>query len=199
VIIYYKGPGKTSTQSNAAAVPTSRANAATGKGEDSTKELTSNSRSLAGQPSKTSLESRRSDTVADLQPVIIYYRTYSPAAILRGSEQRPIVPNEKQAAASSIRNNVSAANPRKPTDVTRRAKNEIPTGNSIADLDETLSADPKQPLTEPIMNSISPADSGLAVNPPEIETANLIVEKTVRKTGRSKHWCGWNDPTPKRR
>src|SRR6187399_547660 len=41
VIIYYKGPGKTSTQSNAAAVPTSRANAATGKGEDSTKELTS--------------------------------------------------------------------------------------------------------------------------------------------------------------
>lgn len=193
VIIYYKGPGKTSATIAPSKPPVSTppTDQATRKGGGPQKQLNYTAVPLAAQPATLRLP-RRTDTTAGLQPVIIYYRTYEPAAIVRSPVPRPVSPNVKPAAPASRIKNESAANPSpgikpkqatqpagpsipvssgpaplaerpKPTDVTPGVGNEIPPTNAEAKLNETLSAAPKPP-PEPVVNSIAPANSGESVN-----------------------------------
>jgi Flp pilus assembly protein TadD len=146
----------------------------------------------------------RADTAVDLQPVIIYYRTYAPVAIVKSSE-----PNVKQTAAAPIKQYETGANPsprtvpkqaersiapsdsygpanlaerRKSADVGGSVRQEIAPAKLSESVNGTLAVSPKQPLSEPIAKTDSAMSPGQpAVNKPPTETADLIVEKTVEK------------------
>ena len=208
VIIYYNGSGRTPASSKPA-VSTSRTDPAIRKSEDPKKQPIGTALFSADQPVKQTGPPRRADTVADLQPVIIYYGTYRPS--VRSSEEKLPDPNVKPAAATSlIRDESKAANlslrtapepamrpvippsalssdppggkeQPEPKDGTRNVSEDIlGPSNLVASSKETRATGPKQHLSKPTDSEVPLGQR--AVNAPEIETSNPTVEEKVEES-----------------
>jgi len=207
VVIYYKVRGKTSATINSSNPPVVMppTDTAVKKGEDPQKELTDAVPSAARQGMLRL--PRRANTSANLEPRIIYYRAYGPAAAAKGPELQLVESNLKPPPASVIKNE-AAANPSpttgpkqethvirssntvpsgpdriaerpKPTDENETVGEEISPPSAKAKLNETLAAVPK-PLPGPIANSIEPpnSDESLNVNDGQSQPSESAIKKS---------------------